>query len=645
MTFLTTIALAIAAFVVAPYLAHRLRRRKAEDLPFPPARLAEATRPQARRRAKVEDRTLLATRALAVLMLAVLGATPLVRCSRLSLRRTGGGSLAMAIVVDDSMSMRAAFSPTRSRFERARQGGLELLASAREGDAIAIVLAGAPVRIGLAPTTDLGAARSAIEALTESDRPTDLEGALAIARDLLGPLPQADRRVVVLSDLADGQPDAPPLADTGPYPVWVALPELRSEGADCAILRAERNGARVKVETRCGAGASAAGRDVVVVDTHGATLGHAAIEAGARTETTVLLPSEDANAATAHLTGSDAVTTDDTAPVVRATGRASIAVVADAVSEAVATGGAPIAEQALSALKLDVDVRPIPAFPERAEDLAGTLGVLIDDPPGLTPEQRRALAAYLDGGGVVLLTLGSHAATAPLGASFEPVLGRPFSWRETTAKGADVASVSGELASSAQSLLDLDAPRRSVLAVDDVAAFEPVAKWTDGAPLIARRAIGRGGAWVVTLPVSLDASDLALRPAFLALLEAWTRDARDHESIKQTAVGAVWRFPGTRDVEIQGPSGSLPISPEDSGVRFVPPLIGLYRVTVDGRTEVRVAMPSEREIDLRPRALASTSPDAQVGERRTNVDISGQIALALLAITALEMALRVWLRR
>ena len=55
----------------------------------------------------MEDRALFATRAAAVGLLAVLGATPLVRCSRLSLQRSGGASVAMAIVLDDSMSMRA----------------------------------------------------------------------------------------------------------------------------------------------------------------------------------------------------------------------------------------------------------------------------------------------------------------------------------------------------------------------------------------------------------------------------------------------------------------------------------------------------------------------------------------------------------
>src|SRR5580704_8788183 len=129
----------MAVLVIAPYLAHRLRRKNAEEQMFPPAGLVLPAPPQARRRSRLEDRALLATRGSAVVVLAVLGATPFVRCSQLSLHRAAGASIAMVIIVDDSMSMRA-LSGDGTRFERARRGALELVSSAREGDSIALVL-------------------------------------------------------------------------------------------------------------------------------------------------------------------------------------------------------------------------------------------------------------------------------------------------------------------------------------------------------------------------------------------------------------------------------------------------------------------------------------------------------------------------
>jgi len=644
-TFLTGIALAVALLVVAPYLAHRLRRKRADEQPFPPARLVEPAPPKARRRSRLEDRALFATRSASVVALAVLGATPLVRCSRLSLQRSGGASVAMAIVLDDSMSMRAQVSRGKSRFARAREGARELLASARDGDAVAIVLAGAPARVALAATTDLGAARSAVDAMAESDRATALDDAIVLARGLVSSLPQVDRRIVVLSDLADGHPDAAPLGDSSGVPVWIALPELRGAMADCAVMRADRSGLRVRVALACGPGSTAAGRAVVVESAEGKELGRAQAPQGATAELAVVLPSDEARPARARLAGGDAISADDVAPVVGETPRSAIAVVADSTDEAVATGGAPIVEQALSALKVDVDIRPIPAFPERTEELAPYLGALLDDPPGLTPEQRHALGAFVEGGGLVLVALGPHAASAPLGASLEPVLGHAVGWLETPSGGADPASALGGFAESARSLANLDASRRAALAPEDASALEPMVKWTDGAPMIARRAVGRGEAWIVTLPFSVGASDFALRPAFLSLLDAWVRSARERAAPRRGEVGATWRFPGARTVAAEGPSGTMTTSREDGVVRLVPPLVGEYRVRVDGKDELRVAAPSARELDLRPRSVAPSAAGEGIGERRASVDVSGQVALLLLGLVSVELGLRLRSRR
>jgi hypothetical protein len=635
--FLTTLALAVAVLVVAPYLAHRLRRRRAEEQPFPPARWVDPAPPRARRRSRLEDRALFATRAASIAALALLGATPFVRCSRLSLTRTGGASVALAIVLDDSMSMRAELQG-RSRFERARAGARELLDSAREGDAAALVLAGAPPRVVLAATTDLRAVRRAIAAAGPSDRGTDLEGAVALARGVVGSLPQVDRRVVVLSDLADGQPAAGALPDSAEAPVWVALPELAGDLPDCAILRADQRGSRVSVAVACGPGKGAGGRDIVVEDASGKELGRANL-GGGDADVTLSLSSQ-VQPARARLTGVDAVAADDVAPVVSEATRNAVAIAADPVDELVATGGPPVVEQALRALKLDVEAAPLPAVPDRAEDLAADLGLVADDPPGLTPEQRKALGAFVQGGGVVLLALGPHAAAAPLGATFEPFLANAAGWSETSQHGAAPASAVGPLAESAAGLTELAAPRRAVLSPEDARSFEPLIAWGDGAPLVARRAMGRGELWIATLPFSVDASDFTLRPAFLALLDAWVRSAREHAAPRRTVVGLPWTFAGVSHLAATGPAGPLEVSDDEHAPRVAPPVLGTYRISADGVSETRVAAPDPRELDLRPRLGLVTNHDAASGERRTAVDVSPHVALFLLALMVLEMALR-----
>jgi hypothetical protein len=639
-TFVTALALAIALLVAIPYAAHRLRRQRADERPFPPAHLVPPAPPRARRRSALEDRALFSVRALAVIVLALLGASPFVRCSRLSLHRAQGASMALAIVVDDSMSMRAPYGKGGTRFERAKDAAKELLASSQEGDAIAIVLAGSSPRVLLAATTDLSAAKSAIDALEPSDRATDLDGALSLARSLIDKLPQVDRRVVVLSDLADGKSDGPALGEGFDLPLWVPLDDMKEAAPDCALVSADRDATRVHVHFACSHGGTTAGRNVVAFAKKKDELAHAAMPASATGDVTLTIPSDTPDDLEVRMTGSDAIPSDDVAPVLASSGPGAIGAVSDAEGETAATGGAPVLEQALAALKLDLTIRPIPAVPDRAEDLLGFIAVVVDDPPGFTPEQRHALDTFVGGGGTILLALGPRAASAPLGATLEPILGRATAWDDAKSKGADPGKSSGLLSEAAKSLVDLGAARRTTISREDVAAFETLVPWTDGAPLLAQRPIGRGLASITTLPFSLDLSDFALRPGFLAILDTWIAQARTRVASRRTDVGTTWAFaPGER-VVVTGPSGPVSIARDDVGLRATPPVIGAYTVEQGGRKEFRVAQPPLRELDLRPRQAAKSATSTSVGGTQAPVDASPAVAVALLALVAAELALR-----
>ena len=638
MSFLTLFALGIALLVAAPYVAHRLRRQRAEQHPFAPVRLVPATPPKARRRAHLEDRSLFAIRAASVVALALLGASPLVTCSRLALSRSGT-SVAVAIVLDDSMSMRVVDGSGRSRFQRAQEGAREILGALRDGDAAAIVLAGSPARVGLAATTDISAARAALDGIHESDRATDLDGSVAIARTLVSELPQIDRRVIVLSDLADGKPDAVPLGDGAAIPVWVAMPELRASAEDCGILAADRAGARARVRFACSTPAAAAGREVRILDGD-KIIAQTALPQTQMGEATLTVSGDETRELVAQLSGNDAIASDDRAPVVVEAGPAALAVVGDRTEEAVATGGAPVVEQALAALHVDMAVRPIPQVPDRREDTAGFAAIIVDDPPGFTPEQRHALSAFVEQGGVLLVALGRRAAAAPLGANFEPLLAQAVGWDGSPASGVDVASGATFFGEAASSLADLSPKGRAKLAEQDVSSYEPLLKWSDGAPLVGRRARGRGDVWMTTLPFSVETSDLALRPGFLALLDAFVSEAKQRAAPRRGDVGTPWSFAGARQVEAQGPGGVLTASRDEGTLRLVPVLAGAYRVSIDGNKELRVAAPLAREIDLRSRAVTSSATSAALGGGVAIVDVSWMVALLLLGLVAVELALR-----
>ena len=331
----------------------------------------------------------------------------------------------------------------------------------------------------------------------------------------------------------------------------------------------------------------------------------------------------------AILRGSDAISVDDSAPVLAEAAAGSIAVVVDAVDEIAATGGAPVVEQALLALQLDITIRPLPQVPDRADDLGAFVGILIDDPPGFTPEERHTLSVFVEHGGVVLVTLGPRAAVAPLGASLEPFLHHAVAWEETSVPGVAPETASGALAASAASLIDLGAKHRSRLDATDIAQFVSLLEWKDHQPLVLHRAIGRGEVWVVTLPFALDASDLPVRPAFLALLDAWTEAARARRVPKRGDVGAAWTLTGASHVTVTGAGRGKrfwSFATEASRERHLPGL-GSTRSKPMGAGRMRVAAPVEREVDLRPRRLAVSGGGARaVGDTRATIDASPAIA-------------------
>lgn len=640
MSFVTALALGIALLVVAPILAHRLRRKAADVRPFAAARLVPSMPPKARKRSKIEDRGLLAIRAATVVVLALLGASPLVRCSRLTLDREGGASVALTIVLDDSASMRAPLGAgPRARFEGAIAGATQLLSSAREGDAVAIVLAGAPPRVWLAPTTDLGAAKAALADATPSDRATDLEGALTLAEGLLKDLPHVDKKVVLLSDLADGNAGGAPLGRGLGVPLVVPMPELAAKTPDCAVLTADRTATTVRVRVACSPGEGFAGRAIEVTSAGKAVASSPGV-ASQNAEIVVKIPDNAPDGLVARLATPDAVPSNDAAPVLTESGPSAIAVVVDPTTETTVTGGAPVVEQAFSALHTDLAIRPLPQLPDHAEELSSFAGIVLDDPPGFTPEQRRAIAQFLAGGGVLMVALGPRAAEAPLGATLEPVLTRPPTWEKNTSPGADPKTAHAAFAEPVKSLTELFADKRTRLAEADVSTFERLLTFTDGALLVARRDVGPGEARIVALPFSVDGSDLVLRPGFLALLDDFADAARRHATPRRKEVGAAWLVPTTDVRAVLGPDEKpLPLSKGPDGTRVFPPLVGRY--TVKGaRDEVRIASFPASELDTSPRATETTANGKKGASVRTQVEIAWALALVLLALGALELAVR-----
>jgi hypothetical protein len=690
MRLLVPLGLLVAVAVVGPLVAHLLRRRQPEERAFPAARLVPTAPPVARRRAHLEDRWLLALRAIAVLALAFLAASPLVRCQALALDRHGGASIALAIVVDDSMSMRAELPPAarrsgaRTRFELAMVAARELAASLKSGDATAIVLAGSPARVVLSPTQEASVVRATIERIAReggSDRATDLEGAVSLAAAAIAELPQPDRRVVLLSDLADGNPGAPPLGEHKGVHVDVPIEALRSpppQGlGDCAVLAAtpEGPGDAVRAKLACALQDAAVGRRAIEIATVEATpivVGRAAfpptVPIAPQTFDVVvpvdpkkagpLGPSAGKPHTAARIVGeTDAIASDDFAPVLgAATAPAIGVVVADegALDEVVATGGGPVLERALAALDTGVPIRPIAAVPDREADLAPFAALAVDDPAGFGPETRLSLAKWLDSGGVLLVALGPRSATPPLGSSFEPLLARPVKWERVTGPLGVDPKRAGPLGEGVEPATNLAPLGRAIVDREDEARFVVRSAFTNAAPLLLTRAQGQGELWITTLPFSPSQSDLPVRTSFLAMLDAFVTRARDRGAGARLTVGDAWTVgPGdaidARRLDDRGEPHGEPLSTELSGDgrRVRPGQIGAWLVEVvpkggQARRDVRAVAPAASEVELRPRSLTpSIAAGNASGLARQTTELGPALALALVVLAAIELAARV----
>ncbi len=142
------------------------------------------------------------------------------------------------------------------------------------------------------------------------------------------------------------------------------------------------------------------------------------------------------------------------------------------------------------------------------EDLGKLTVLVLDDPPGLTPEARQAVGRWLQQGGIVLVGLGPRAARAPLGASLEPFVPGVPRWLEDAPEGVDEQDAAG-FGPSGPSLAQLRAKGRAHLEHERLGEATTILRWSDGIPLVVERTVGRGLVVVVGLPFNPSWSDAA----------------------------------------------------------------------------------------------------------------------------------------
>ncbi len=205
MTFLNAgLLVAGLAAVSIPILIHLLMRQRRKPVRWAAMRfLMEAYRKQ-RRRLRLQQLILLATRCLVVALIALALGRPLLEAAGLV---GSGAGRSVYLLVDNGIASSARLD-SASALDRHKQSAREALASLGEGDRAGLITLGGPAEPVVVPASaDLAAVRRLVDAIESIDGPTDMRSAFDQLRTLSTQQQSGPTVALLISDFARGSAD------------------------------------------------------------------------------------------------------------------------------------------------------------------------------------------------------------------------------------------------------------------------------------------------------------------------------------------------------------------------------------------------------------------------------------------------------
>ena len=190
-----------------------VRRRAALEISFPSISIIQKVARKRKKPLRIRELLLLALRILALATIALAAARPGVTVQRPGGLRAGA-PIALAIVLDNSMSMQLITEDEQTVFDRARTIALNELERLRPGDAAALIFSGrSSIPSDSTVTYDINKIKRLIQAATPTHFAGDLPKATRIAAQILEKSPLQKKEILVITDLAEdpiwGNLDAP----------------------------------------------------------------------------------------------------------------------------------------------------------------------------------------------------------------------------------------------------------------------------------------------------------------------------------------------------------------------------------------------------------------------------------------------------
>ncbi len=713
MTFVTVgLLVAGAACMAVPVIIHLLSRQRRRPVEWAAMRfLIEALRKH-RWRMRLEQMLLLAVRCAIPLCLGAALARPVLEAS--GMIDTGGLRVAL-LVIDNGLAsgarLEAGQNGATTVLERSVRRAVELVRSLRPGDQVGVITAARPAaRLVVPPSGDHAGVMRVLESIAPQQSPTDLPATMELLRSVLSELsPDRDRTLVyLLSDFRRGQANLeaalPSMSEPlGPRTQLLAAPaapdpirnvQVTSVSAlrGLVLPRSEEGAGQVTVElSRSGDLA----RDATRVRLAGATL--PALEprvvtwepgrAEARADFPVELsgPGEQ-GLALSGVIDEDALAADNQRHTVLAT-RTQLRVLLlerrsfgpDPEITGMSAGQwirralEPSERSPLSAV--DVDPAALEPLDVRGVDVA-----FLVRPDLLVDEGWRALRAFVDGGGLLIVTPPAEANVHPWTDRLNTEMDLPWRIAMEAVDLPDGMALAAEqpasellrMISAEIHLLVQPVTVSRVLPVDPLRTrAERVLDFADGTPAMiasspgrAGRPGGEGAGLVVYLAFSpqLDWTNLPAEPLMVALIQETVRQGVGLIRTGQRYVVGERPPLGLRPsaAKLIGPDGAAitldaegrPRSPfTTAGIHSVvdqagQPL-GAIAVNVDpasGRTDPQdPAAVAEWLARSGPwKTFSADDPGADLRTAETGSPLAGLLLAAALALVVLETALARW---
>ncbi|MEN1679125.1 MAG: BatA domain-containing protein [Planctomycetota bacterium] len=627
MSFLTPALTAGALLIAAPIILHLVMRREPTPVVFPALRFVQARRSTNQTRMRLRHWLLLALRCLAVAMLALALARPVLRGS--GLLGADSGRLAVAVVVDNSPRMGLKLGD-ETRLDRAQALGGWLLEQLPADSQVALVARGATRARPLAKRWgDRDSAAAKLMRMESSARDRPLASAVRDAVDLLEEREDDRRELYVFTDQSAAAWDAETLGEVNRQ--LDRLPGLKLQVVDVGARQSTNRGlgalslssatpvkgealeiAAPVLESSAEGGAASGSVTVELwIDQDGTAVKRSQtlvnLESGDDAVLTVASLEEGVHQGYVTIAGADPLPADDRRyftvrvepprPILLVgPNRASTLFVAEALAPFDAAAGEAAAYQPARTTTDEL----------LSTRLADYQSVWLLDPPPLEAAAWRRLDDYARSGGSVLTALGGRAKSVAMNRP-EPqaVLGARLEYTSRDVSYLSPARYNhpsiAPLAPLAEAIPWTAFPVFKYWAIEQrEAGVSLVAPLANGDAAILARTVGRGKAVTLTTPLSDPASPdpwntlptgvdpwpfLALTRSladYLSGVGEWRYNYQAGEPAVLPApaggglLNYVLRLPGEEAIKVSQPSGAEIVV----GLTDTP---GNYRVEADGQ--------------------------------------------------------------